>query len=88
MAEILRQRKDLHMNPYQSPSDSVPGRYDWTLAKRFFLSLSLLLILILSCVSIDLWRNFKSSLLVGPPGQERTVGEQIDALPDFFLDWR
>lgn len=66
-------------NPYQAPAASGKGKYDWTLAKRVFLAVSMLTIFYLLCSGVGAWNEFRH---INP--NRTNVKNQ---LVDFFTGW-
>jgi hypothetical protein len=68
-------------NPYASPTDSSPGVYDWTLAKRIFLWFSVIAACYLAFDAVVLWQSWDARTLPS----DATLVEQVKA---FFFGWQ
>ena len=68
-------------NPYASPADSLDGHYDWSLAKRMFLAVSLLACFCLLCNAVVLYGSWSA-------GQFEPGTTWVDQLKNLMLDWK
>ena len=68
-------------NPYASPTDSVPGDYDWSLAKRIFLWVAMMAIAYELFSAVAIWQTWDARTMPS----DATFVEQIKA---FFFGWQ
>ena len=68
-------------NPYQTPIDDCPAKYDRTWLKRFLYACSVLAIFYLSISAWSSVRYFQRFATT----QDKPVLEQVH---DFFFDWK
>lgn len=68
-------------NPYRTPVENHPAKYDRTLLKRFLYAGSVLAIVYLSISAASSIRYFRAFATT----QDKPVLEQVH---DFFFDWK
>jgi len=68
-------------NPYQSPESSERGEYDWSLAKRILLVVSLLAIWYLACDVVLIWNSWNE-------GQLNPDQSLFDRARNMMFDWK
>lgn len=69
-------------NPYASPTDSLPGEYDWTLAKRMLLMFLMIAIVYLLAGAIGAWQAFRYGT------NDHRNQPLSEAIIDFATDWK
>lgn len=67
-------------NPYATPVDTAPGRYEWPLWRRIIYACSVIAIFYLAFAAIGSWNSFRHVSSI----EHATPLEQIKA---FFVGW-
>jgi hypothetical protein len=79
-AKMNYRRKAVNENPYCSPVDVVPGRYEWPLWRRILYVSLMLASLYLACGAAASWKFYRD---IGP--RDTPIVERVRG---FLTDWR
>lgn len=66
-------------NPYRTPVDTVPGRYEWPLWRRILYASLMIAAVYLACGAAASWKWYSQ---VGP--RDMPIAERVRG---FFTDW-